>query len=152
MWAWLLTAVLLHPVHETISEVEWNGETRRLEVALRLHVLDEQRLQRRYADPETPYAQWAPAYLKKTYRIDPPRRPGQTRNATYHWVGRKPEGSHVWWFFEVEPKDGAMPEKLEQRMFFEHDKRYIHRVVVLGGEQRQALRLNVREPVAALGL
>lgn len=150
MLVWLLTTVLLHPVHETVSEIEWNGKTQRLEVALRLHVLDEQRLQRRFAKQEQPFDQWAPAYLKKKYRVDPPKQPGKASDAKYHWVGRKPEGSHVWWFFEIEPKDGAAPEKLDQRMFFEHDERYKHRVVVLRDGPDQALNLNVLEPAGKL--
>lgn len=43
----ILTAFLLHPVHETIAEVEWNAETKRLEVALRLDVVDAEWIRRR---------------------------------------------------------------------------------------------------------
>ncbi len=48
----LLIALLLHPVHETISEVEWNPVTRRLEVALRLDVMDAQWLGKRVSRAE----------------------------------------------------------------------------------------------------
>lgn len=37
----LLTTLLLHPVHETIAEIEWNAKTKRLEVALRLDSVDD---------------------------------------------------------------------------------------------------------------
>ena len=41
IWA-LFTTLLVHPVHETIAEIEWNDETKRLEVALRLDAIDDQ--------------------------------------------------------------------------------------------------------------
>lgn len=38
----LLTFLVVHPVHETISEIEWNDDTKRLEVAMRVDAIDDQ--------------------------------------------------------------------------------------------------------------
>ena len=45
----ILFSALLHPVHETVAEVEWNADTNRIEVALRLDALDEQWLAKKIA-------------------------------------------------------------------------------------------------------
>ncbi|MEM9645331.1 MAG: hypothetical protein AAF989_10080 [Planctomycetota bacterium] len=42
----LLFAVLLHPIHATHAEMEWNQESQRVEVALRLDPIDEQKIDR----------------------------------------------------------------------------------------------------------
>ena len=42
----LITALLLHPVHETIAEIEWNEKTKRFEVAMRLDAIDDQWIRR----------------------------------------------------------------------------------------------------------
>ena len=151
-WLGALAVLLVHPIHETVSEVEWNAKTKRVEVALRISVLDEQWLERSLqskADRKT----WALGYLKAKYRFfpaPPVKRtrvtPNRSANERVHWVGRKEDGSHVWWFFEYEPHDQEMPKSIEQRMFFERDQGYINRVVVLGQTPRRALELTTKKP------
>ena len=43
-----IAAFILHPVHETIAEIEWNNETQRLEVAVRLDAIDDQWIRREF--------------------------------------------------------------------------------------------------------
>ncbi|MCG8649232.1 MAG: hypothetical protein MI861_05335, partial [Pirellulales bacterium] len=109
MFAALLTTILLHPVHETVAEVEWNQQSKRLEVALRLDVLDEQWLARKYG-PRKDVASWALKYLRGRFRVgdrqaaevNPDQPADKPDPARYHWVGRDQQGSHVWWYFEIE--------------------------------------------------
>jgi len=154
----LMTAVLLHPVHETQSEVEWNPETARLEIAVRLDILDEQWLAKRLAgtekvgvadrDPATKdrvLPAWSHDYLRRRCRLTPASKKGQPDSATYHWIGRKPDGSHVWWFFEIEPRDGRQPEWIEITLLREHPESYTHRVLVLGLDPKPSLTLTDRQ-------
>jgi hypothetical protein len=148
-----LAAMLLHPVHESVAEVEWNPQTARLEVALRLSVLDEQWIERKYKSDQP--AVWAIDYLRRHVRVGPDTRltkPADQPAAKYHWVGREQRGSHVWWFFEIEPRGRTRPAVIEQRMLLDRDENYANRVVVLGQEKRQAVTLTVQTPLAKMNL
>ena len=69
MFAVLTFAALLHPVHETVSELEWNAKTGRLEVALRLDALDEQWLREQTDGRASDVAGWVLPYLRQKFRI-----------------------------------------------------------------------------------
>ncbi len=147
MFCFLLTTLLLHPVHETLSEIEWNGETRRLEVALRIDPLDEQWLKKKLRGDDR-YAQWVPKYLESKFRVTD--RAKNKEDATYHWIGRDDKGSHVWWYFEIQPADRQRPQWIEQRMLFERDEKYVNRVLILGQVPKRALTLTIQRPKAFL--
>ena len=168
----LCTSVLMHPVHETVSEVEWNAQTHALEVSLRMSVLDEQWMVRQYAaaaakvqqsKPESPKSQEAKPhttsqsqrlqqtallYLRSNFRLDPSadRTQKNTSSAKYQWVGRQEEGSHVWWFFQIEPADKQQPTDLHQTMFFERGQGYANRILILGQVPKRAATLTIRRP------
>ncbi len=148
----LLLALLLHPVHETVAEVEWNSQSARLEVALRLSVLDQQWIGRQ-ASNQSDVADWATQYLKRRFRIEPAAASSEEhKQASYHWVGREYRGSHVWWYFEIEPKNKKPPSTIVQRVLFERNDGYVNRVVVLGQNTRRALRLTKSNPSAKLNV
>lgn len=166
---YLFAAVLMHPVHETVSEIEWNAESKRMEIAIRMSVLDEQWIQKRL-DSTHSVDKWATNYLESTYRFDPiappkrsaekakPKTPTAERTRPekmrpthkLHWVGREEEGSHVWWYVEIEPLDQKKPRFLEQRMFFERNQSYTNRVVLLGQVPRKAMTLTIQKPKVKL--
>ena len=158
MFPIFLAAFLLHPVHETVSEIEWNEKTGRLEVALRLDPLDEQWL-RKQADSRGETSKWALKYLARKFRIadspqskSPDKTPAASKTpaATYHWVGRDDKESHVWWYFEIEPADGKPPRWIDQRILLERNENHINRVLVLGQVPRRALTLTIQRPRAYL--
>ncbi|MGI9427137.1 MAG: DUF6702 family protein [Bythopirellula sp.] len=145
----LLIAALLHPVHETVSEIEWNTKTSRLEVALRIDVLDEQWLRKKLGgQQEVP--QWALGYLRQNFRITERPEKNKPDETTYRWIGRKPEGSHVWWYFEIEPPDKKRPTWIEQRVLFDREENYTHRILILEKNRRRSLDLNSQRPKADL--
>ena len=145
----------MHPVHETVSEIEWNERTRRLEVAVRMSVLDEQWIEKNYATDDK-LSVWAIAYLKSNFRIDPSERKERQDlkkkelAQTYNWIGRGEEGSHVWWYFEIEPKSGKRPKILEQRMMFERNDNFANRILVLDRVPRVAATLTIQQPILSL--
>lgn len=143
------TVEAMHPVHETVSEIEWNDETHRLEVALRLDQLDEQWLENRLSR-QRPTEAWAIEYLKEKFRIRERDDARQPDTASYHWVGREAKGPHVWWFFEIAPTDQREAEWIEQQMLFEREPNYVHRVLILGSPTKRSLNLHSRRPKANL--
>jgi hypothetical protein len=168
MLAFLLTAAMLHPVHETVSEVEWNEKTNRLEVALRLDELDEQWLRKR-ADAVGNDSKWAIKYLRRNFRIteaktgddlkgaaattDAPTTSdagtaNPTGSATYHWIGREEKGPFVWWYFEIEPVDHQRPRWIDVRLLWERNENYVNRILVLGHKPPRAIALTIQRPKA----
>ena len=127
------TAVLLlHPVHETVSEVEWNPKTKCLEVALRLHQLDEQWISRQPS--HTDRAGWQADYLQHHLYFDPqkdPKADGGFRGKPIRWVGRKEQDGYAWWFFEVVCKNGKPPRSVRTRLLFDYERGYQHRIILL---------------------
>ena len=177
----LIVATVLHPSHQTLAEVEWNGDTGRMEVALMFDVLDEQWIERHHGggvgesgagagtagdDFDGKGDDWRLRYLRRHFRFSADRegvgdvvtadqdRAGEGDSGTggdrYLWVGRKQDGGHVWWFFEVSLRDEARPRSVTSRVLFDRDDRYLHRVVVLGSKPRRVLELTPDRPSGEL--
>ncbi len=158
---YLLFAVLLHPVHETVSELDWNAETHRLEVAIRLHSLDEQWI-RRQADREAELSDVALAYVTTHLRVAATREAVESEVKikrdqsvmgaanTVHWIGREEDGSHVWWYVEIEPRDAKEPSFLRSTLLFDHERTYVNRVVILSRVPKFAKTLTIGRPTLDL--
>ncbi len=157
----LLMIVLMHPVHETVTEVQWNPESRRYEVSMRLHILDQDWIEKR-ANKEPLIENWAVDYLSKKFVIRSESEPSEiagiesssvkkaTATQKLIWVGSREEGSHVWWFFEVEPSSAKLPHRLEQRLFFERNEGFSHRVLWIGELSKTAFTLTIERPAVVL--
>ncbi|QDV84398.1 DUF6702 family protein [Planctomycetes bacterium TBK1r] len=164
----LWSTLLMHPVHETVCEIEWNAESRRVEVALRIDVLDEQWMARSIqADADE---DWQGQYLRSKLFFDPQVGQGERAEPEaakpeavklsgrpIRWVGRKLDGGHVWWFFEVVCQDGQPPTSIQTRLLFDRQRDYQHRIVVLGKPvaddgKRVSILLTDQKPSAALTL
>lgn len=167
----LIAAVLLHPMHETYAEIEWNPQTGRTEVAMMLDVLDEEWIARRYRRDESDDS-WRLDYLKRRFRLDgrppaqadanagnedtppatgtPTEATGPDAETTYRWVGRGQDRGHVWWFFEVELPEQAQPRTIRNEVLFDRDRRFRHRVTLLHSQPKRTLVLDTRQPAAAL--
>ncbi len=150
----LCLSLLMHPVHESVSEVEWNQATGRLEVAMRLDVLDEQWLRRRADEArrdgdKKKKGDWQLAYLRSRFRISDVK--DEKKDPTkYHWVGSEEDGGHIWWFFELEPAERQVPEWVEDRVLFERNLNQANRVLVIGQVPKRTLILTIRHPRAYL--
>ncbi len=148
----LLIALLVHPVHETFAELDWNDESKRTEVALRLDILDEQSLTKQFGQGRDRKV-WAPIYLARHFRVGSKAEiEGDAKKAAarYHWVGREQEGAHVWWFFEIETRDGRQPTWVEQRMMLDRQENYVNRVLVLDQTPKRTVSLHRRRPRGSL--
>lgn len=131
-------AVLLHHVHQTYGEIEWNAESRRLEVALRLDARDEELMLKEASKDATRNAKQAPAikqrsYLANHFRVEDFRE----RSAPvkrYHWIGREEKSGFVWWYFEMSSSDGRRPNRLMNRLLLDQDDRYRNHIRVLDAD------------------
>jgi hypothetical protein len=150
MFAFLLVSLVMHPVHETVAEVEWNSDQGRLEVALRIDAIDEQWLKRRHASQHRGDGAWQTAYLRQRFRISELPAEGEPDEAKYRWIGRDEDRGHVWWFFEIEPPGRKPPSWIEQRVLLEKEDNQVNRVLLLGRVPKQTLILTMQQPRASL--
>lgn len=158
VWA----AFLMHPVHETVCELEWNPNNRRVEVAMRIDVLDEQWIAHQLdAKIDTDSnSDWRGKFLRSQLFFDPVASAAEDSQPTgrpIRWIGRKKDGAHVWWFFEVVCDDGKPPTTIRTRLLFDRQSNYQHRVVVLGTKvsedaKRPSFVLTNQNPSASLEL
>ena len=157
-FAALCTSLLMHPVHETVSEVQWNAKTKRVEVGLRLDVLDEQWIAKQISDGAK--EDWHGAFLTSQILFDPTadqRADSKVTGRRIKWIGRKEEGGHVWWFFEAVCEDGIPPTSVQMRLLFDRDPSYQHRIIVLGKTEagdgaRRSVVLSQQKPKSTLQL
>lgn len=151
MYLSLLYLMLVHPVHETVAEIEWNPKTHKMEVALRLDILDEQWLAKQVSKANSETAKnWRLDYLQQRFRVTSPAKNGRPLTSSYHWIGRQQKGPHVWWFFEIEPTNKNKPDWIQQRMLEEREPNYTHRVLILGSPGKRSLNLTTRKNKARL--
>lgn len=142
---WL--AVLVHPVHETVTEIEWNAESERLEVAIRLDADDERWIREKMnADVEAEVGDWALKYLRKRFRVADLSDSTLTGKATvdpttYRWIGRDREGAYAWWYFEIDAGDQRRPQWCDHQMLYDREPDFLHRVLILDGTPPTALNV-----------
>ncbi len=149
MIAWLLAAAIMHPVHATLSEVEWNQTTNRLEVAIRLDSQDEQWLRRRYGK-DREESDWMIGYVRQRVRISEAPQADDRDESRYHWIGRQEDGAHVWWYIEIDSPGNDPPTWIEQRMLLEREDNYSHRVLILNTDPKRSLTLTQKQPRGSL--
>ena len=143
----------MHPVHETISEVQWNVKSSCVEVAIRLDKLDEQWILKHVAegkvesDVESDVGNLT--YLRQRYRVSPLPKKDQKDESVYRWVGRQTDGAHVWWYFEIEPPAKARPVWLEIKVLFDHTGDYQHRIVFVAEVPKRSVNLDRQKPRAS---
>ncbi|MEM6471980.1 MAG: hypothetical protein AAF802_20640 [Planctomycetota bacterium] len=164
----LTAAVLTHPFHATSAEMQWNEQTRCVEVAWRLDMLDERWLKKqaeRRSGADELNDDWPIGVLRRRIWFDPkPRKAvgnsvsssaasGAYESKPLRWVGQKEEGAYVWWFFEVVCEEAVPPQGVLTTMLFDRDHSYQHRFVILNDELEEAKRafdLTKREPRSAI--
>lgn len=94
-----------HPLHTTYSEMEWNPDSRRFEVALQLpgFIIDEELslIHRRRINVETAAdaEKLVEEYVRDRFKVTTDSL-GESR---LHWVGMEVELRDVWVYFEMEP-------------------------------------------------
>lgn len=103
--AFAVSGLVSHPLHTTYSEMEWNPESRRFEVALQLpgFVIDEELslIHRRRINVETAddAEKLVEEYVRSRFKVTTDSLP----DCRLHWVGMEVELRDVWVYFEVEP-------------------------------------------------
>ncbi|MBL8814751.1 MAG: hypothetical protein JNL58_01885 [Planctomyces sp.] len=149
-----------HPFHSTSTEMEWNPESRRFEVALQLPGLqiDEElsRLHKRHINMEstTDAEQLLEKYIKTKFEVT-----GKGLDqCQLHWVGVEIDARNVWAYFEVEllptppvaqrSPQRSMPEELnvECRYFLDSHEGQVNLITVINETHRASAQLTADQP------
>jgi hypothetical protein len=152
---WLLLAVAAltvpawpHPYHAARAQMELNGETGRLEVALEVIPEDLQRaLRRRTAEPvvlETTAGvdQLILAYLRDRFVV----LSGGGRPQPLTWVGKELDPKGCVLYFEVELAGGLEGARLRNTVLFELEPGQINTVRLEAGKLRRSLTFHRQQP------
>lgn len=109
------TNLASHPFHTTYSEMEWNPETCRFEVALQLpgFVIDEElsRIHRKRINVETAEnaEKLVEDYVRSRFRVTTDR----LQECQLHWVGMEVDVRDVWVYFEAQPIEKSESSRQE---------------------------------------
>ena len=132
------TATAVHPFHVSVAEMEFDAETKKLEVALRVWPIDLEkvlRLKHQQAvdlDKTENVDELIVAYLLASFLVQK----GDGDPIQIEWVGKEIDAKHAWLYFEIpvdDPADllitnrvcfEAVPDQ-ENTILFRHDSRQL---------------------------
>ncbi len=156
---------LVHPIHETDAEIQWNAKTSRVEVTIRFDALDEQWIRQRISKQIQSQEEGNAGrddlnrerleYLRKRFRVTERPKKGEADSVRYHWVGRQRKGADVWWYFEIEPigrkghdepGQGQRPSFVDVRLLRDRDDGYTHRLLFRDDTPKRSVSLTSDQP------
>lgn len=142
-----------HPYHTTIAEADWNAESGRLEVALRLLPADLERALEAHVGQASPAA--APTtddqatlddhilgWLGQGFRLIP----DGGEPAPILWVGKEVSIEHVWLYFEIPLADGLEGVTIEHRLLLDLEPRQVNTLLLGRGKGRRTLTFRRERP------
>lgn len=132
---------LAHKFHESLAQLDYNEETRAVEMTFRLFADDlEESLSRRAGrkiriDKAKESEALALAYLQEAFELK--NGDGQTR--TFRWVGMEIKVDVVWVYVEADMPEGINRAQLRNRIFFDLFDDQVNRVNIRSGAARAFL-------------
>jgi hypothetical protein len=135
----------VHPFHITMAEAEFNPETNRLEVALRVyHPTDLEAALSRRAGAKVDLEKTGKvddlilAYLREAFVATPE---GAKEPARIEWVGKEVSLKTAWLYFEVDLPAGIDGTTFKNRLLFEVERDQANTIVFRDATRRASLRL-----------
>lgn len=164
--SWLLAAAgsvaSAHPFHATLSEIEWNAQTGRLEVAVRVDPGDLERAlrartgRRLVLEKETEEARdgLLADFVKETFRVAGAgdRRAGPPLKARVHFVGHELTPRFAWLYFELSFPGDVRRLEITQSMFTAVVPRQVNLVTARVGRWTGTIHCTADRPTGTLVL
>ncbi len=154
MVPWIFFAcVLAHPFHTTTAEMEWNRDSGRWEVSLKMQGFDAQRAfqSQNQASPSLDRAnketikQVFSKYLSTRFKLENARK----ESSEFHWIGMEEQGASLWFYFELTPPQDTTDLKLFQTVLHEFETDQVNTVTVRSDRPR-SINLTRKSPSIAL--
>ena len=134
--------VAAHPYHTTLAEADWNGETNRLEIALRLLPEDFERAlsardrgSKPPADDPGALDDRIVAWLSQDFRVIP----NDGEPAPIEWVGKEISIEYVWLYFEIPLPGGLDGVTFEHRLLLDLEPEQVNTLLLRHDGERTTL-------------
>lgn len=146
-----------HPFHISTAEVEFDAQTDRLQVSLKLQAIDlEQALARltgkRIVIEQAEAAERITELLDRSFYLTTEAsvatQARESQRSKVQWVGHELEGAWLWLYFELELPPQREGLRLFNTILFETNDSQINTVSVRHGNQRATLKLTPKQPSA----
>lgn len=143
----------LHPFHVSIAEMEFDAETKKLEVALRVWPIDLEKVLRLKSkeavdlDKTENIDELIAAYLQESFLVQKE----DSDPIKIEWVGKEIDAKHAWLYFEI-PVDGPMDLLISNRVCFEAEPDQENTILFRHDSKRLSLRFTHDHPQAKLDL
>ncbi len=151
-----------HPFHATLSEIEWNAQTSRLEVAVRVDPGDLERAlrartgRRLVLEHETEDARdgLLAEFVKETFRVAGfgDQRAGRPWKAQVHFVGHELAPRFAWLYFELSFPGDVRRLEITQSMFTAVVPRQVNLVTARVGRWTGTIHCTADRPTGTLVL
>ena len=148
----LTTTVFAHSSHVSVAQADWNAKSQKLEVALRVHAIDLERVIRVRTgknlnlDDTKDVEKAVIAYLTENFIVGREfEKPKSGRSQKVlkpqkmEWVGMEVEIKYAWLYFEVPLKEGIEGTRFSNTMFFEHLTNQANTINLKHGKQRTSV-------------
>lgn len=146
-----------HPFHISTAEVEYDAQTDRLQVSLKLQAIDlEQALVRQagkrivieQAEATERITELLGRSFYVTTEVSVATEPKESPRSKVHWVGHELKGAWLWLYFELELPPQREGLRLFNTLLFETNDSQINTVSVRHANQRSTLKLTSKQPSA----
>jgi hypothetical protein len=156
---------LAHPFHISVAEMEYNPQTKKIEVSLKLHAVDFERALSQLAGrtvnvDKQPIKELASAYLSERFYLVEPSVASRdasvdavkdltgNKRSQLHFVGHELQTTWLWLYFELQPPETVQDLWLVNTVLFETTAGQINTVTVRHHGKRVALKMTEKEPRA----
>lgn len=166
---WFSTAHA-HPFHISLAEMEWNTESKRAEVSLKLHAVDFERALSALAGQkirleDEAFPRWATRYLSQHFflthaiPVDPSSPSGSgassevtelARRSKLHFVGHELDDNWLWLYFELSFQPPHEKLSLVNTVLFDVLSDQINTLTVRHNRRKYAVRTNRGAPMCTL--
>jgi hypothetical protein len=138
-----------HPFHVSIAEAEWNAESKRLEVAMRVAPEDLEAALTNRAETKVRLEETEDVdkqitdYLNDHFTLRKPETEDEeAKPLELHWIGKEVTTKSAWLYFEIDAPDGVAGLELTNRVFVNEEETQINTVVIREGKQKTTLRFD----------
>ncbi len=171
-------SIIAHPFHVSSAEIEYNAETRKYEVSLRVQTADlelalARQTKRSIAfEKDVDTDRQIAVYLENVFYLsyspnskvlvqtanqnlphknsDPSPIEAKSKSSKLIWAGKENDGLWVWLYFELEPPTGTGELQLTNRVLFDCVDGQLNTCVVRHNQHTRSLSFNLACPQSVL--
>ncbi|MEZ6118807.1 MAG: DUF6702 family protein [Pirellulaceae bacterium] len=145
---WVSHSAAAHPFHVSTAEANWNPESKMLEVAVKLDVLDLQNAVRQSSQTKVQITdvQAADALVQKYVRTRLQFRLGDKKElAEWTWVGYEVDLKSAWLYLELPLPNGAAELKISNTLLFGDVFGQVNYMTIQQADQHATVRCTAKD-------